>query len=66
MARAVGVSPTTVSHVFNRPERGSRRPTRERVLRAVAEIGYTGHDPNRPSAAPRPRRCTICSAGIPV
>lgn len=44
LAQAAGVSPTTVSHVFNKPERVAAA-TRERVLRAAAELGYTGPDP---------------------
>ncbi len=44
LARAAGVSPTTVSHVFNKPERVAAA-TRERVLKAAAELGYTGPNP---------------------
>lgn len=44
LARAVGVSVTTVSHVFNKPERVAPA-TRERVLKAAAEMGYTGPNP---------------------
>ena len=44
VARAVGVSPSTVSNAFNRPERLSPE-LRERVLRAAAELGYGGPDP---------------------
>lgn len=44
LAEAVGVSPTTVSHVFNKPERVAAA-TRERVLRVAAEIGYSGPNP---------------------
>jgi DNA-binding LacI/PurR family transcriptional regulator len=44
VARAVGVSPSTVSNAFNRPERLSAE-LRERVLRAAAELGYGGPDP---------------------
>jgi DNA-binding LacI/PurR family transcriptional regulator len=44
VARAVGVSQTTVSYAFTRPDRLSA-PTRERILRAAAEIGYSGPDP---------------------
>ena len=44
MARAVGVSPSTVSNAFNRPERLSPA-LRERVLRTAAELGYGGPDP---------------------
>ena len=44
VARAVGVSPSTVSNAFNRPERVSPA-LRERVLRTAAELGYGGPDP---------------------
>jgi DNA-binding LacI/PurR family transcriptional regulator len=44
VARAVGVSPSTVSNAFNRPERLSPA-LRERVLRVAAELGYGGPDP---------------------
>jgi DNA-binding LacI/PurR family transcriptional regulator len=44
VARAVGVSPSTVSNAFNRPERLSPE-LRDRVLRAAAELGYAGPDP---------------------
>jgi DNA-binding LacI/PurR family transcriptional regulator len=44
VARAAGVSASTVSNAFNRPERLSPA-LRERVLRAAAELGYGGPDP---------------------
>ena len=44
VARAAGVSPSTVSNAFNRPERLSPA-LRERVLRIAAELGYGGPDP---------------------
>jgi DNA-binding LacI/PurR family transcriptional regulator len=44
VARAAGVSPSTVSNAFNRPERLSPA-LRERVLRAAAQLGYGGPDP---------------------
>src|SRR5215207_4327650 len=44
VARAVGVSPSTVSNAFNRPEQLSPA-LRERVLRTAAELGYGGPDP---------------------
>lgn len=44
VARAAGVSVTTVSHAFNRPQRVASA-TRERVLKVAAEMGYTGPDP---------------------
>ena len=44
VARAAGVSPSTVSNAFNRPERLTPQ-LRERVLRTAAELGYGGPDP---------------------
>jgi DNA-binding LacI/PurR family transcriptional regulator len=44
VARAAGVSPSTVSNAFNRPERLSPA-LHERVLRAAAQLGYGGPDP---------------------
>jgi DNA-binding LacI/PurR family transcriptional regulator len=44
VARAAGVSPSTVSNAFNRPERLTPA-LRERVLRVAAELGYGGPDP---------------------
>jgi LacI family transcriptional regulator len=42
VARRAGVSPATVSYVLNNS--GPVRPeTRERVLRAIAELGYHPH-----------------------
>jgi DNA-binding LacI/PurR family transcriptional regulator len=44
VARVAGVSPSTVSNAFNRPERLSPA-LRERVLHAAAQLGYGGPDP---------------------
>ena len=44
IARAAGVSPGTVSHVFNHPER-VRPALRERVREAAERLGYRGPDP---------------------
>ena len=44
VARAAGVSPSTVSNVYNRPEVVSQQ-LRERVLAAATELGYAGADP---------------------
>lgn len=44
VARVAGVSVTTVSHAFNRPDRVAAT-TRDRVLQAAAELGYSGPDP---------------------
>src|SRR5215218_89333 len=44
IARAVGVSPTTVSNAYNRPHKLTRA-LRERILEAARELGYAGPDP---------------------
>src|SRR4051812_49637074 len=44
VARAVGVSPTTVSNAYNRPHKLSPE-LRERILRAARELGYPGPNP---------------------
>ena len=44
VARAAGVSPSTVSNVYNRPHVVTAQ-LRERVLRAASELGYAGADP---------------------
>jgi DNA-binding LacI/PurR family transcriptional regulator len=44
VARAAGVSRSTVSYAYNDPERVSTA-VRERVLDAAAELGYAGPDP---------------------
>src|SRR5918998_999556 len=44
VARAVGVSPTTVSNAYNRPHKLSPA-LRERILGAARELGYPGPDP---------------------
>jgi DNA-binding LacI/PurR family transcriptional regulator len=44
VARAAGVSASTVSNVFNRPHVVSQA-LRERVLRAASELGFVGPDP---------------------
>ena len=44
VARAAGVSPSTVSNVYNRPEVVSPQ-LRDRVLLAATELGYAGADP---------------------
>ncbi|WP_400995198.1 LacI family DNA-binding transcriptional regulator [Agromyces sp. GXQ0307] len=55
VARAAGVSPTTVSHTFS-GSRGVRAETRDRVLRAAATLGYT---PNRIAQGLRRRRTGV-------
>src|SRR5579872_3346351 len=44
VAKAVGVSPTSVSNAYNRPDQLSDA-LRERILGAAAELGYSGPDP---------------------
>lgn len=44
VARAVGVSPTTVSNAYNRPQKLTPA-LRERILAAARELGYPGPDP---------------------
>jgi DNA-binding LacI/PurR family transcriptional regulator len=44
VARAIGVSPSTVSNAYNRPDQLSPA-LRERVLRTAAKLGYAGPDP---------------------
>src|SRR4051812_22599128 len=44
VARAVGVSPTTVSNAYNRPHKLSPA-LRERILEAAHELGYPGPNP---------------------
>src|SRR5919205_2585560 len=44
VARAVGVSPMTVSNAYNRPHKLSPA-LRERILRAARDVGYPGPDP---------------------
>src|SRR4051812_26679961 len=44
VARAVGVSPTTVSNAYNRPHKLTPA-LRERILGAARDLGYPGPDP---------------------
>src|SRR3954449_3683422 len=44
VARAVGVSPTTVSNAYNRPHKLSPE-LRQRILRAARDLGYPGPNP---------------------
>lgn len=55
VARAAGVSPTTVSHALS-GTRAVRAETRERVLRAAAVLGYT---PDRVAQGLRRRRTGV-------
>jgi len=50
VARVAGVSPMTVSNVVNETQRGYNEETRDKVLRAVAQINY------RPDTAARSLR----------
>ena len=43
LAAAVGVSPSTVSNAYNRPDQLSA-PLRQRILAKADELGYTGPD----------------------
>ena len=54
VARHAGVSLGTVSNVLNRPESVSPA-TRERVLDAIAELGYVRNDSARQLRAGRSR-----------
>ncbi len=44
VARTLGVSPSTVSNAYNRPDQLSAA-LRERVLQTASELGYAGPDP---------------------
>src|SRR3954453_17374605 len=44
VAAHLGVSRTTVSNAYNRPDQLSRK-LRDRVLAAATDLGYTGPDP---------------------
>lgn len=44
VARAVGVSRTTVSNAYNRPDQLSKQ-LRDRILAAAEDLGYPGPDP---------------------
>jgi DNA-binding LacI/PurR family transcriptional regulator len=59
VARAVGVSPTTVSNAYNRPHKLSPA-LRERILGAARDLGYPGPDP----AAASLRRGRAGSIGL--
>ncbi|OFI37973.1 LacI family transcriptional regulator [Arthrobacter sp. SW1] len=54
VADRAGVAVGTVSHVLNHPERVSPR-TKERVLRAIAELGFVRNDAARQLRAGRSR-----------
>ncbi|WP_299955195.1 LacI family DNA-binding transcriptional regulator [uncultured Modestobacter sp.] len=48
MAAAAGVSPTTISNAYNRPEQLSEA-LRERILELAEQMGYSGPDPSASS-----------------
>lgn len=52
LAAELGVSPTTVSNAYNRPDQLAPA-TRERILAAAAAAGYTGPDPTARSLRTR-------------
>jgi DNA-binding LacI/PurR family transcriptional regulator len=64
VAERAGVSRTTVSFVLNGLERGIPEETRERVLRAAAELGYVPSAPARTLASGQTRTLglVICHA----
>src|SRR3954452_13485519 len=59
VARAVGVSPTTVSNAYNRPHKLTPA-LRERILGTARDLGYPGPNP----AARSLRRCRAGSIGL--
>jgi len=62
VAERAGVSPATVSRVLNGQQRYIRPETRERVLRAVQELGYL---PDRRAQALRRRRTGVIGVLTP-
>src|SRR4051795_1381629 len=59
VAKAVGVSPATVSNAYNRPRKLSPA-LRERILATARDLGYSGPDP----AARSLRRGRAGSVGL--
>ena len=60
LADALGVSRTTASNAFNRPDQ-LNPALRERVLALAAELGYAGPDPaGGPCAPAAPARSACC------
>ena len=53
IAEAVGVSRTTVSNAYNRPDQLAPE-LRERILATAAELGYAGSGSGRAAAAVGP------------
>ncbi len=62
VARKAGVSPSTVSYVINGGPRPVSEATREKVLRAIAELGYR---PNAVARSLRRQRTSILGLIIP-
>jgi LacI family transcriptional regulator, galactose operon repressor len=62
VARAAGTSTAVVSYVLNDGPRNVSPQTRERVLRAIAELGYR---PNRMASALRSRRSRVLGMIVP-
>ena len=67
VAREVGVSPSTVSNAYNRPDQLSGE-VRERVMAAAGRLGYPGPNPlgrglkrRRSDAVPRTARAAVRS-----
>lgn len=63
VARACGVTPATVSYVFNRRP-GVSRETRQMVLQKAAELGYSFEDPTAVSAPDRTRVLGVILADL--
>ena len=59
VARAAGVSRSTVSYAYNQPDRLSDE-TRARVLAAAREVGYAGPDPMAASLVAGERARSAC------
>lgn len=62
VAAAAGVSPAVVSYVLNSGPRPVSEPTRRRVLRSVAELGYR---PNHAARSLRLRRTSTIGLLVP-
>ena len=64
IAEAVGVSRTTVSNAYNRPDQLAPA-LREQILETARRLGYSGPDPaaRRLRSGRRPRSCARSPAG---
>ena len=67
LAEAVGVSPSTVSNAYNRPDQLSAH-LRQRILAKADELGYTGPDAagRTSGSAERTRSGCCCRNGSPT